>query len=237
MRISAATALVATFGLTSASPANWLSSSSTGVTTTTNDALKVPGDNPLEFCDADRSGDTITIDNVDLSPNPPQAGTELLIKASGTVLETIEDGAYVKLVVKYGLIRLISTTADFCEQLGNVDLKCPLEKGPLTVLKSVEIPKEVPPVSRTFVFLSPLVSRVCLLRAVAVDISWWMGPFWGYCFRLNYLELGTDVNTPLQGTYHVNAEVFNANDEPITCLTATVKFGGRAAGVEESVEL
>jgi len=182
MRISAATALVATFGLTSASPASWLSSSSS-TSVTVNDALKVPGDNPLEFCDADRSSDTITIDNVDLSPNPPKPGSELLIKASGTVLETIEDGAYVKLVVKYGLIRLISTTADFCEQLGNVDLKCPLEKGPLTVLKSVEIPKEVPP-----------------------------------------------------GTYHVNAEVFNANDEPITCLTATVKFGGRATGVE-SVEL
>jgi len=183
MRISAATALVATFGLTSASPASWLSSSSS-TSVTVNDALKVPGDNPLEFCDADRSSDTITIDNVDLSPNPPKPGSELLIKASGTVLETIEDGAYVKLVVKYGLIRLISTTADFCEQLGNVDLKCPLEKGPLTVLKSVEIPKEVPP-----------------------------------------------------GTYHVNAEVFNANDEPITCLTATVKFGGRTTGIEESVEL
>jgi len=169
MRISAATALVATFGLTSASPASWLSSSSS-TSVTVNDALKVPGDNPLEFCDADRSSDTITIDNVDLSPNPPKPGSELLIKASGTVLETIEDGAYVKLVVKYGLIRLISTTADFCEQLGNVDLKCPLEKGPLTVLKSVEIPKEVPPVSR-FCHVVSLVSRVHGMRLVAGHVS------------------------------------------------------------------
>lgn len=33
--------------------------------------LKVPGDNPLEFCD--KNDDFIlTIDNVDLDPNPPQ---------------------------------------------------------------------------------------------------------------------------------------------------------------------
>ena len=34
------------------------------------DSLKVPGDNPLEFCD--NSDDFIlTINNVDLEPNPP----------------------------------------------------------------------------------------------------------------------------------------------------------------------
>lgn len=180
MRFLTATALVATLGLTSASSASsWFSSD-----ITTNDALKVPGNNPLEFCNADHGDDTITIDNVDLAPNPPQAGSQLLIKASGTVLETIKEGAYVKLVVKYGLIRLISTTADFCEQIGNVDLKCPVEKGKLDVVKSVEIPKEVPP-----------------------------------------------------GTYHVFADVYNADDTPITCLSATVKFGGHQAGVEESIEL
>ncbi|KAH7030856.1 ML domain-containing protein [Microdochium trichocladiopsis] len=185
MRFSTASTLIATLGLATASPSGWLSnklSSSSNVGAS--DALDVPGDNPLQFCDADRSQDTVIIDNVDLAPNPPQAGTDLLIKASGTVLEPIEDGAYVELVVKYGLIRLISTTADFCEQLGNVDLECPIEKGKLEVVKSVEIPKEVPP-----------------------------------------------------GTYHVEAKVFNKDDTPITCLTATVKFGGRKASVEEPVEL
>jgi hypothetical protein len=74
-------------------------------------------------------------------------GTKLVIRASGTVFERVEEGAYVKLVVKYGLIRLISTTADLCEQIENVDLKCPIEKGVLSITKSVDIPKEVPPVS------------------------------------------------------------------------------------------
>lgn len=73
-------------------------------------------------------------------------GSPLLIRASGTVFEPIQDGAYVQIVVKYGLIRLLSTKADLCEQVENVDLKCPIEKGVLSLTKSVEIPKEVPPV-------------------------------------------------------------------------------------------
>lgn len=74
------------------------------------------------------------------------SGKPLLITASGEVKETIESGAYVKLVVKYGLIQLLSTTADLCEQLTNVDLACPLEPGNMTLTKSVDLPSAIPPV-------------------------------------------------------------------------------------------
>lgn len=37
------------------------------------DDLQIPGDNPLKYCDADRGDDIITIEKVDLSPNPPEA--------------------------------------------------------------------------------------------------------------------------------------------------------------------
>jgi hypothetical protein len=63
------------------------------------------------------------------------------------VKEKIEEGAYVLLTVKYGLIRLISTKASLCEQVGNVDLECPLEEGKVEVTKAVDIPAEIPPVS------------------------------------------------------------------------------------------
>ncbi|OAA62365.1 phosphatidylglycerol / phosphatidylinositol transfer protein [Cordyceps fumosorosea ARSEF 2679] len=135
------------------------------------DDNKIPGKSPLEFCSGDRSADLITIESVDLDPNPPKAGQELLIKASGTVKETIEQGAYVKLTVKYGLIKLLTQTADLCEQVGNVDLKCPIEKGEQTIEKTVKLPVEIPP-----------------------------------------------------GKYTVLADVYNADDTPITCLTATVTF-------------
>ncbi|KAK9774765.1 putative Phosphatidylglycerol/phosphatidylinositol transfer protein [Seiridium cardinale] len=112
---------------------------------TFDDDKKVPGENPLSYCDASHPDDIVKITNVDLSPNPPEAGNELVIRAAGTVYETIEEGAYINLVVKYGLIRLINTRADFCEQTEKADLKCPIEKGILSIEKAVEIPNEVPP--------------------------------------------------------------------------------------------
>ncbi|KAK4112113.1 hypothetical protein N656DRAFT_732195 [Canariomyces notabilis] len=109
------------------------------------DELDVPGQNPLKFCEADRKDDIITIENVVLTPNPPEAGVTLVIEATGTVKETIVDGAYVNLQVKYGYIRLINTQADLCKEIKNVDLDCPIEKGKISVIKSIDLPKEIPP--------------------------------------------------------------------------------------------
>jgi len=63
------------------------------------------------------------------------------------LLEDVEDGAFVILQVKYGLIRLVNTQASLCEQVSNVDLECPIKKGKTTITKDVELPKEIPPVS------------------------------------------------------------------------------------------
>ncbi|KAF7595886.1 Phosphatidylglycerol/phosphatidylinositol transfer protein [Aspergillus hancockii] len=104
----------------------------------------VEGDNPLEYC-SDPASDILEIKSVDLDPNPPLPGKTLVIKASGTVHEKIEEGAYVLLEVKYGLITLIRQTASLCEQIVNVDLKCPLEKGDMTLTKQVDLPKQIPP--------------------------------------------------------------------------------------------
>lgn len=41
------------------------------------------------------------------------------------------------------------------------------------------------------------------------------------------LELAGILTNGLQGTYNVYAEVINADKKPITCLQATVKFGGK----------
>jgi hypothetical protein len=37
------------------------------------DELDVPGQNPLKYCDADRGDDIISIEEVILTPNPPEA--------------------------------------------------------------------------------------------------------------------------------------------------------------------
>jgi hypothetical protein len=166
MRFS--TALV---GLTAClAPASALSLYNGNAAEIAGDDLDVPGDSPLQLCPGDHSNDLVIIDKVDLLPNPPKAGKELVIKASGTVYERIEEGAYVMLTVKYGLIRLISTKADFCEQIGNVDMECPVEPGKLTITKSVDLPAEIPPGKYTVfadVYTVDDVQITCLTATVA----------------------------------------------------------------------
>jgi len=135
--------------------------------------LDIPGESPLKFCSADRSKDLVTIERVDLTPNPPVAGNDLVIQATGTVNEKIEEGAYVKLLVKYGYVRLLSITADFCEQIKNVDLECPVEAGKLHITKTVELPKEIPPGTYNVVaevFTKDDVPITCLTASVPFGV-------------------------------------------------------------------
>lgn len=74
------------------------------------------------------------------------SGHNLTIDALGVLKEDVEEGAYVDLQVKYGLIKLINTRADLCEQMKAVDMECPLKKGETNLTKIVELPKEIPPV-------------------------------------------------------------------------------------------
>ncbi|CAF9904688.1 MAG: Phosphatidylglycerol/phosphatidylinositol transfer protein [Alectoria fallacina] len=129
---------------------------------------KVPGDNPLEFCD--KSDDYIlTINNVDLEPNPPLPGKTLTIEAKGNFTKKVEEGAYLVLVVKYGLIRLINQQADLCEQMKSaVDEDCPLI-GEKTITKDVDLPREIPPGHYTVfadVYTKDHVKITCLTATV-----------------------------------------------------------------------
>jgi hypothetical protein len=105
----------------------------------------VKGNNPMSYCQVSHDDDLLVLDSVDLTPNPPVAGSTLSINAVGTLLETIEKGAKVTIQVKYGLIRLVNTEADLCEQVSNVDMECPIKKGKTKITKDVELPMEIPP--------------------------------------------------------------------------------------------
>ncbi|KAI5839783.1 ML domain-containing protein [Morchella snyderi] len=105
---------------------------------------KVPGESPLYHCGS-TSDDVLTIDKVDLVPNPPVPGQPLTIEASGTLHKSVEKGAQVEVTVKYGLITLIKETLDLCDHVGEVDLECPLKANKMILTKVVDIPKQVPP--------------------------------------------------------------------------------------------
>ncbi|KAL9612272.1 MAG: hypothetical protein Q9167_003140 [Letrouitia subvulpina] len=112
-----------------------------------NDDLSVPGQNPLNFC-KDPKNYILNIEYVDLDPNPPQKGQTLTIKAKGNFTEEVEKDAYINLSVKYGLITLVNTQADLCDQMAAVDEQCPL-LGVKEFTKEVSLPKEIPPVRKT----------------------------------------------------------------------------------------
>lgn len=76
----------------------------------------------------------------------PYSGQTLTIQASGTLKEKIEKGATVALEVKWGLITLIQQTVDFCDQIKNVGMECPLQEGKMVLTKQVDLPKQIPPV-------------------------------------------------------------------------------------------
>lgn len=71
------------------------------------------------------------IRDITLTPPFPEPGKELLIEAEGMIKEPIQDGAYVEVIVKIGVITLIRKTFDLCEEMQKNDvLDCPVHKGP-----------------------------------------------------------------------------------------------------------
>lgn len=53
-------------------------------------------------------------------------------------------GTKLFLTVKYNSVTILRQEVDLCGQLPNVDLSCPLKKGPWTFTKEVEVTSQVP---------------------------------------------------------------------------------------------
>ncbi|KAK9453804.1 ML domain-containing protein [Dipodascopsis uninucleata] len=103
----------------------------------------IPGSSPVNICDVD-SKQVLDIKYLKIDPNPPKRGEELYIEGEGYLSDTITQGAFVEVEVKYGFIRLVKETLDLCEQLEKAEKPCPLEKGVINFAKSVELPNEIP---------------------------------------------------------------------------------------------
>jgi len=106
---------------------------------------KIPGNSPLVLCPGEHGDDIVWIDQVDLDPNPPLAGHDLEFRAHGYVKKPIKQGAYANVTIKYGVIKLLTTQLNLCDQMQNVNVTCPIEKGPLEIAKTVHLPGEIPP--------------------------------------------------------------------------------------------
>jgi hypothetical protein len=57
--------------------------------------------------------------------------------------ETVPNGTQIEVVVKYGVIQMIKKKFDFCEQVQEIDEKCPVAPGEKVFNKVVALPKEI----------------------------------------------------------------------------------------------
>ncbi|KAF3903839.1 hypothetical protein AA313_de0209470 [Arthrobotrys entomopaga] len=110
----------------------------------------IPGGSPIKYCVEPRydpANDLVDIERISIDPNPPVAGKSLHLEVSGEVKKRIDEGAYLAVEVKLGVIRLIKKTFDFCDLLtqANVTVSCPIEPGHLEVIKDQDLPAQIPP--------------------------------------------------------------------------------------------
>ncbi|KAI8867322.1 hypothetical protein GQ42DRAFT_111942, partial [Ramicandelaber brevisporus] len=85
------------------------------------------------------------IDYIKIEPDPPKRSSVLEFEGSGTLHETLEEGAYVDVLVMLGKWKIHEERYDLCQLMTeNVNLTCPLEKGETLVKGKADIPWYVP---------------------------------------------------------------------------------------------
>ncbi|KIM85297.1 hypothetical protein PILCRDRAFT_817296 [Piloderma croceum F 1598] len=100
-----------------------------------------------EYAVCGSENDIVEIKSINISPDPPKPGQNLTVNVVAYAHEVVEEGAYVDVTVKLGLIKLLHKQFDVCEEArkSDVDIQCPVEKGPYNVSQTVALPKEIPP--------------------------------------------------------------------------------------------
>lgn len=105
----------------------------------------IPGGSSFKHCDISNE-QKLRLNYLKFTPSSPRRGTNLTIEASGFLDDEIDKGAYVKLSIRVGYIKLFSITINLCSEFkkNNFELQCPIESGNYNLTTVVEIPKQVP---------------------------------------------------------------------------------------------
>ncbi|KAF8168022.1 ML domain-containing protein [Crassisporium funariophilum] len=92
------------------------------------------------------STDPVQIQSIQVKPDPPQPGQDLTVIVTGKASSAITEGAYADVIVKLGLVKLLTKQFDVCEEArnANASVQCPVEPGQYTVEHTVALPREIP---------------------------------------------------------------------------------------------
>ncbi|CEG78597.1 hypothetical protein RMATCC62417_13176 [Rhizopus microsporus] len=106
------------------------------------------GESNVEYIDCSVGNEPFQLESIEPLPEYVKPGENVTVIVKGTVTEKIEDGAYAEVVVKLGLVKLLHKTFDICEELknnrDNVNIQCPIEKGPIEIKATAGLPREIP---------------------------------------------------------------------------------------------
>ncbi|KZV96819.1 hypothetical protein EXIGLDRAFT_642868, partial [Exidia glandulosa HHB12029] len=106
---------------------------------------QIPLADNVEINDCGTDDDWFKLDKIEATPYPPRSGENVTVYAVGTVYKAIEEGAFVDITVKLGLIKIHTERVDICKIVEeNGERECPLEPGEYTVNQTVTIPGVAP---------------------------------------------------------------------------------------------
>jgi hypothetical protein len=124
--------------------------------------------------------DSLQINSVTVTPDPPTPGRTNVFTINATALEPIEDGAFLQVTVKLGLIKLLTKQYDLLAELrgeGDLKLTCdtsdgksPIPKGDTTLTLTMDLSKETPPAKFRVDIQGYTVDEADLL-ALKVDVN------------------------------------------------------------------
>eukprot|EP01114_Cavostelium_apophysatum_P001698 TRINITY_DN11479_c0_g1_i2.p2 TRINITY_DN11479_c0_g1~~TRINITY_DN11479_c0_g1_i2.p2 ORF type:complete len:141 (-),score=15.12 TRINITY_DN11479_c0_g1_i2:89-511(-) len=89
------------------------------------------------------TSDHLKITTVAITPDPPVAGQNINISISGNLDEVVTGGT-IEISIDYDGTLLYKDNATLCDTLKGLGDVCPLQKGPLTVATSQNIPSWLP---------------------------------------------------------------------------------------------
>ncbi len=93
-----------------------------------------------KFCS--NNGDILTPTSVDIT-DPIKKGGDVVFKLVGSNSEPVGEGTTMDVSVKMGGIKVLEETMDFCKEIQQAGLSCPMPAGPITIEKTIPLPAEI----------------------------------------------------------------------------------------------
>lgn len=100
---------------------------------------------PLVSCGT--SDDSFTIKDIVINPYPIQIGQNVTVRVTGDLAETVVNGSTATVKVSWAGVTVVDETYDLCKVSGENGYPCPIEKGPITIEITKEVPTDAPAVT------------------------------------------------------------------------------------------